>query len=231
MLPHEQASINAYLRTVPGWLLWLGWIIVSLVAWVSAILVNQLLKESVIALFSLASLIVGGAVGAAILSIGQWLFLRPIIRSPGWWMAGSTLAGALGVIAGIIIGAGVTIFSILVVSSVTPYEAPTGPDRRPQPLFGSINLVLALGGLVGGAVVGNVQRLLFRRPIQYRGWWIVAWSIGAAAGNFLLLPAVFGPVVNGLISGLAFGLLSAPALAVLRRNFGAHRIETQLPSA
>jgi hypothetical protein len=214
----DQSTVARQAWTTKPWIVVLAWLIVCTGAWTSAILVNQALNQTNLSLFGVSGLVAGSVIGVVLLSAGQSIILHPYIVSRLRWISGSIAAAALGVIAGFIAGAGSAIFGILISTAVTPFEPPSGPDLAPLPLFSGLNVILSLAGAVGGAVVGGIQALCFRQRIKYRKWWVLASAVGAAIANFLLLPRMMSPVVNGVVMGVAYGLITAPAIIVMLRN-------------
>jgi len=74
-------------------------------------------------------------------------------------------------------------------------------------LFGGLDGMDIIAGLVIGVTTGTAQWMVLRRKLLWSGWWvvmsIVAWTTGMA-----LLPGIFMTgVMAGLITGIALVLL------------------------
>lgn len=154
-------------------------------------------------------LVLGAAVTGALVSCTQWLVLREKFSGAIRWMLASSFSWAIGSAVAVVVGNAV--FGVVNLT-----------------LFGMFNLALvwvmsgAIGGAIGGAIagllVGFAQWFVLRGKISRSTQWILASTLGWAAGNAAMMAidlAAIGMVGLGMtwmLYGLLYGVITSRTL-------------------
>lgn len=171
---------------------WLLWIFATSVSWsVGLVAALAAAQGADLILPQAASVLLGGAVGGAVIGLIQWLALRPEVQGVGVW----TLAAALGWTAALLATA-------LVVKVIGP-------------------VLGVVGGVAGGCVFGFAQWLALRPGSQGRGEWalmtVLGWTVVLALGLAIEEPGPGGlaDYVVGIAASGAVGLVAIGIIAML----------------
>jgi len=112
----------------------------------------------------------GGATCGLILGSAQWLVLRQVARTPGWWIPINVVSWVIGAVSGRYVGG--MILRLLYYGHSAGWTILKAPWYR-APLLSSANVVLAMnwsGHLVMGILVGAMTSLalawMLKRPIR-----------------------------------------------------------------
>lgn len=141
------------------WILWLLWVLVSVLGWGVGLLVQRILSG----IEGTGGGILRLAALGAVVGLGQWLILRWRVDQAGWWV----LAGAVGPLAGWVISLLVIWLALLAIGLV---------GATSLTLVLVISMVLA--GTVIGFTLGVLQSMVLPWSIRDLGWWVLASTVG-----------------------------------------------------
>ena len=161
---------------------WIRWIAASGFGWFLAITVGMTIAWGLTAalvsvdytLSWLTGILVGAAIAGAAIGAMQWLVLWSDVSRAGKWVSLSSAGAVLGVIV-----AGSLGFPVVEVRDF-------GIGFNIPPGVWNIAVSYTLGGPFAGAVVGAgmgiMQWTVLRLHVSRAGWWVLASTIGSAAG-------------------------------------------------
>ena len=162
------------------WSFWLQWILASTMGGI----VGNAVATNIATSWETAGALYG--VGTGIL---QWLVLRRWISRAGWWVLATTLGGAVGL----------TATMVLV----------------DQGIIICMCIPLVDGGLVEGAIIGILQWLVLRGQVSQSGWWLLASIVGWVIGNpvgYLIAP---GCATGAAVTFAIISVITGPAMVWL----------------
>ncbi len=181
-------------RIVLGGDFWVLWVWLTTLGYIVGFFAGFVLGHIV-----LGNVMIGVGIGA-VTGIFQWLVLRSYIRRSGWWILAS--------VTGLFVGLGM----YGIVSIVWKYPFDLG---LPLGVLG-----YALAFLLGGLLIGLMQRPVLRRYVRHSNRWVWISAIGWAAsvlglsfpGNmfgYSPLAVVSASALAGIILGVVtgFGLM------------------------
>ncbi|HEY6410133.1 MAG TPA: hypothetical protein VIY29_21975 [Ktedonobacteraceae bacterium] len=201
-----------------GWSVWLQWFTTSIIGGLVGIALMAETPPFLVGYFGSGgdptiiemgysqawAVILGATLGGAAIGSLQWLILRRQITNIHWWGVASMAGFALGFI---------LVWAVSGARSGSAYHhtIPHAVDRAG-----------IVGGAVIGAVMGSVQWLILRWRCSRAGWWVVANSVGFAAGwagaAAMPVTGVAAHFVGGATFGILFGAVTGAALVWLLRH-------------
>lgn len=184
---------------------WLKWTVITVAVFPVAVLAGFIAGSTVHALFGFAEAEPGsflsnpfvymafGTVFGAVMSLVQWLLLRPVLPISALWI--------LACSAGFLVGEGVT---GLVLWRLGILRVSYGVIQGGPPLPEAVIIAFC------GAWIGLFQWRVLQRHVNGAAWWIPASSLAWGLGSLVMLRLVLvplGPVVLGVITAVALGRL------------------------